>query len=50
MTATKKTARLAGIAYLGLGISGVLGFLLIRSQLFEPGDAATVPPAFRWCP
>lgn len=40
MTTTKKTARLAGIAYLGLGISGVLGFLLIRSQLFEPGDAA----------
>src|ERR687891_2683456 len=40
MTTTKKTARLAGIAYLGLGISGALGFLLIRSQLFEPGDAA----------
>jgi hypothetical protein len=40
MTATKRTARLAGIAYLGLGISGVLGFLVIRSQLFEPGDAA----------
>jgi hypothetical protein len=39
MTTTKKTARLAGIAYLGLGISGALGFLLIRSQLFEPGDA-----------
>jgi hypothetical protein len=41
MTTTKKAARLAGIAYLGLAISGALGFLLIRSQLFEPGDAAT---------
>ena len=40
MATTKRTARLAGIAYLGLGISGVLGFLVIRSQLFEPGDAA----------
>ncbi len=40
MTTTKKTARLAGIAYLGLGISGALGFVLIRSQLVEPGDAA----------
>jgi hypothetical protein len=41
MTATKRTARLTGVAYLGLAISGVLGFLVIRSQLFEPGDAAT---------
>lgn len=40
MTSTMKTARLAGIAYLGLGISGALGFVVIRSQLFEPGDAA----------
>ena len=40
MTTRKRTARLAGIAYLGLAISGVVGFLLIRSQLFEPGDAA----------
>jgi hypothetical protein len=39
MTTTRKTARLAGIAYLGLGISGVFGFLLIRSQLLEPADA-----------
>lgn len=40
MTTAKKTAHLAGIAYLGLAISGALGFLVIRSQLFEPGDAA----------
>lgn len=40
-TTTKRTAHLTGIAYLGLAFSGVVGFLLIRSQLFEPGDAAT---------
>lgn len=36
---TKRTARLAGISYLGLAISGILGFLLIRSRLYEAGDA-----------
>jgi hypothetical protein len=41
MTPTMKTARLAGISYLGLAISGALGYLLIRSQLFEP---ETPPP------
>lgn len=39
MTTVKGTARLAGLAYLGLAVSGVLGFMVIRSQLFEPGDA-----------
>lgn len=41
MNTPKKTARLAGISYLALGISGMVGFLLIRSRLFQPGDAAT---------
>lgn len=40
MSTTKQTSRLAGIAYLGLLISGVVGFLVIRSQLVVPGDAA----------
>ena len=37
---TRRTARSAGLAYLVLGISGMLGFLLVRSRLLEPGDAA----------
>jgi hypothetical protein len=36
----KQTARLAGLSYLGLAISGVLGFLVIRSQLYVADDAA----------
>jgi hypothetical protein len=36
---TKQTARLTGIAYLALAISGIVGFFLIRSQLFVRGDA-----------
>ncbi|MDH3300368.1 MAG: DUF4386 domain-containing protein [Acidimicrobiia bacterium] len=36
----KKTARLAGLSYLGLAISGVLGFLVVRSQLYVADDAA----------
>jgi hypothetical protein len=34
------TARTTGLLYLGLAITGALGFLLIRPTLFEPGDAA----------
>jgi Domain of unknown function (DUF4386) len=40
MTTIKRTARLTGLAYLGLAISGMLGFLLVRGQLYVPGDAA----------
>jgi hypothetical protein len=40
MTTLKSTARLTGLAYLGLAISGMLGFLLVRGQLYVPGDAA----------
>jgi hypothetical protein len=40
MTTMKHTARAAGLAYAGLAVAGMLGFLLIRSQLYVPGDAA----------
>lgn len=39
MSDIKQSARRAGLAYLGLAISGLVGFLLIRSRLFESGDA-----------
>jgi hypothetical protein len=35
----KQTALRAGLSYLGLAVSGVVGFLLIRSQLYAAGDA-----------
>ncbi len=40
MTTIRRTARITGLAYLGLAISGLLGYLLIRHQLHAPGDAA----------
>lgn len=40
MEPTIRTARLTGLAYLGLAVTGVLGFLLIRPDLFVPGDGA----------
>jgi hypothetical protein len=36
----KRIARTTGWLYLGLALSGGLGFLLIRSRLFVDGDAA----------
>src|SRR3546814_11866899 len=33
-----RTARTTGLWYLGLAICGLCGFLLIRSQLYAPGD------------
>ena len=39
MTTLTRTARLTGLAYLGLAISGMLAFLLIRQQLYVPDDA-----------
>ena len=36
---TTNAARVTGLAYLGLAVSGVIGFLLIRDQLYVPGDA-----------
>ena len=35
-----RTARTTGLFYLGLAVTGVLGFLVIRSQLFAAGDPA----------
>jgi hypothetical protein len=34
------TARTTGLLYLGLGVTGILGFLLVRPALFAPDDAA----------
>ncbi len=39
MTGTKRTARITGLAYLGLALTGFLGYLLIRQQLYVPDDA-----------
>jgi len=36
------TARLTGAFYLGLAITGMLGFLFIRPQVFTAGDSAGV--------
>jgi hypothetical protein len=41
MITLRSTARLTGLAYLGLAVCGLIGFLLIRRQLYVPGDAAT---------
>lgn len=40
MNNLKRTARMAGIWYLALGITGMLGFLVVRSQIYIDGDAA----------
>jgi hypothetical protein len=40
MSDTRRTARITGLAYLGLAISGLLGYLVFRAQLYTPDDAA----------
>uniref|UniRef100_UPI0019D39666 DUF4386 domain-containing protein n=1 Tax=Nocardiopsis lucentensis TaxID=53441 RepID=UPI0019D39666 len=40
MRSTEGTARLTGLAYLGLAVTGVLGFMLARPRLYVAGDAA----------
>jgi hypothetical protein len=40
MRSLKKTARTAGLLYLGVAITGMLGFLLIRPEIYVAGDAA----------
>lgn len=35
-----RTARVTGLLYLGLAVTGGLGFLLVRSRLFVDGDPA----------
>src|SRR3954466_14831622 len=39
MTTRWRSARLTGLAYLVLAVSGIVGFLLIRRQLYVPDDA-----------
>lgn len=39
-SADAAAARTTGLLYLALGLTGMLGFLVVRPQLFEPGDAA----------
>ncbi|WP_084039117.1 DUF4386 domain-containing protein [Demequina sp. NBRC 110053] len=41
-TDTIRTARGTGLAYLGLGLSGMLGFLVVRPQLFTDDPAETL--------
>ncbi len=36
-----RTARTAGLLYLGIALTGLLGHLIIRSQLFDADDPAT---------
>jgi len=36
-----RTARVTGLLYLGLALTGLLGFLTIRPRLFDPDDAAS---------
>jgi hypothetical protein len=38
MAGVKRAARTTGLAYLGLAISGLLGYFLIREQLYVPDD------------
>ncbi len=40
MTQQVRTARIAGAWYLGLAITGILGFLLVRPEIYVEGDAA----------
>ncbi|MBN2177436.1 MAG: DUF4386 domain-containing protein [Demequinaceae bacterium] len=40
MDSLKKTARTTGLWYLGLAVTGMLGFLLVRGRLLVDGDAA----------
>lgn len=39
MRSLKTTARTTGLLYLGVGISGMFGFLLIRPEIYVAGDA-----------
>ena len=40
MDSTKKTARIAGVLYLILAITGAYGIIFIPSKIIVPGDAA----------
>jgi len=41
LAALRRTARVAGLWYLALAISGMLGFLIVRPQIYVAGDPAT---------
>jgi hypothetical protein len=41
MTTMRTTARITGALYLGIALSGAIGFLLIRPRLYAVGDPAT---------
>ncbi|WP_062130928.1 DUF4386 domain-containing protein [Demequina aestuarii] len=41
-TDTVRTARAAGLAYLGLAVTGMLGFLVVRPQLYTADAAETL--------
>ncbi|WP_201774140.1 DUF4386 domain-containing protein [Demequina globuliformis] len=41
-TATVRTARATGLAYLGLALTGMAGFLVVRPQLFTPSPNETL--------
>jgi hypothetical protein len=45
MQGSIRTARTTGLMYLGLAVTGVLGFLLIRPRLFTDGDPAATMAA-----
>jgi len=40
MSNLKSTARITGLLYLGLGVTGMLGFLVVRNQLHVPDAPA----------
>ena len=40
MLSLKSTARITGALYLGLALTGLFGFVLIRSALFDPANPA----------
>lgn len=40
MTDLKTTSRLTALAYLGLAVSGMVAFLLVRQELYVPQDAS----------
>jgi Domain of unknown function (DUF4386) len=39
VTTAQRSARLTGSAYLVLAVSGIVGYVLVRSQLYVPDDA-----------
>jgi hypothetical protein len=40
VNSTRRTARATGVAYLALAVTGMVGYLYVRQQLYVPDDAA----------